>query len=59
MNQKEALQQLLQWKRGERRNGPLGVMAQVAAGMTEAEIEAVAAYFAALRPAEATARAGR
>jgi cytochrome c553 len=42
--------QLQLWKRGERRNGPLGVMAQVAAGMTEAEIEAVALYYASLRP---------
>lgn len=51
--------QLLLWKRGERRNGPLGVMAQVAAGMTEAEIAAVAAYFGALPAAAATARAAR
>nr|WP_281419429.1 c-type cytochrome [Falsiroseomonas tokyonensis] len=43
--------QLHLWKRGERRNGPLGVMAQVAAGMTDEEIEAVAAYYAALAPA--------
>jgi cytochrome c553 len=42
--------QLRRWKAGERRNGPLDVMAQVAAGMTEAEMDAVAAYFAALRP---------
>ncbi|HEV7267776.1 MAG TPA: cytochrome c4 [Falsiroseomonas sp.] len=42
--------QLLLWKRGERRNGPLGVMAAVAAGMTEAEIQAVALYYASLRP---------
>ncbi|WP_372616826.1 c-type cytochrome [Falsiroseomonas sp.] len=42
--------QLRLWKQGERRNGPLGVMAAVAAGMTEAEIDAVALYYASLRP---------
>lgn len=42
--------QLRLWKRDERRNGPLGVMAQIAAGLTDAEIEAVAAYYATLPP---------
>lgn len=51
--------QLRLWKQGERRNGPLGVMAQVAAGLTEAEIDAVAAYYATLRPDGGAARAAR
>lgn len=42
--------QLQLWKRGERRNDPLGVMAQIARGMSDEEIDAVAAYFSALDP---------
>jgi cytochrome c553 len=51
--------QLRLWKAGERRNGPLGVMAQVASGMTEEEMDAVAAFFATLRPEPGAAQAGR
>jgi cytochrome c553 len=51
--------QLREWKTGERRNGPLGVMAQVAAGMTEEEIEAIALYYATLRPGRGPAQAAR
>lgn len=51
--------QLRLWKSGERRNGALGVMAEVASGMTESEMDAVAAYFATLRPPGQQARAGR
>jgi cytochrome c553 len=50
--------QLRLWKRGERRNDPLGVMAQVARGMTDEEIDAVAAYFAALDPKAAQEAGG-
>lgn len=42
--------QLRLWKQGERRNDPLGVMARIARGMTEEEIDAAAAYFASLDP---------
>jgi cytochrome c553 len=42
--------QLRLWKAGERRNSPLGVMARIAAGMTEEEIEAVSLYYASVRP---------
>jgi cytochrome c553 len=51
--------QLRLWKAGERRNGPLGVMTQVASGMTEEEMDAVAAFFATLRPELGAAQAGR
>jgi cytochrome c553 len=51
--------QLRRWKAGERLNGPLGVMTQIASGMTEAEMDAVAAFFATLRPETGTAQAGR
>lgn len=50
--------QLRLWKRGERRNDPLGVMAQIARGMTDEEIDAAAAYFAALDPKAAQEAGG-
>ncbi len=51
--------QLRLWKQGVRRNDPFGVMAQVAAGMTEQDIVAVATYYASLRPAAGSMQAGR
>lgn len=39
--------QLLAWRSGERTNDPLGLMASVARRLTAAEIEALAAYYAA------------
>ena len=38
--------QLMLWKRGQRRNDPLGVMAQVARQLSPEEIRALALYFA-------------
>lgn len=42
--------QLRLWRAGERRNSPLGVMAGIARGMTDEEIEAVSLYYAGIRP---------
>jgi cytochrome c553 len=42
--------QLLLWKAGERRNDPLGVMAEIAERLEEEEIGALALYFARVRP---------
>ncbi|NKC29472.1 c-type cytochrome [Falsiroseomonas selenitidurans] len=42
--------QLRLWKQGARGGDPLDVMARIAAGMTEREIDAVAAYYSGLRP---------
>lgn len=38
------LDQLRRWKRGERRNDPLGVMADAVAGLTDAEMRTIAAW---------------
>jgi len=38
------LDQLRRWKRGERRNDPLGVMARAVAGLSEAEMRTIAAW---------------
>lgn len=38
------LDQLRRWKRAERRNDPRGVMAEAVAGLTDAEMEAIAAW---------------
>lgn len=38
------LDQLRRWKRGERRNDPLGVMNEAVAGLTDAEMHAIAAW---------------
>jgi cytochrome c553 len=46
-------QQLLRWKAGLRRNDPLEVMAEIAEGLDEEEIRALALYFARIRPAPA------
>lgn len=42
--------QLQAWKKGDRRNGPLSLMAGVANKLDDGEIKAVAAYFASLDP---------
>ena len=42
--------QLKSWKKGERRNDPLSLMAGVANKLDEQQIKAVAAYFASLDP---------
>jgi cytochrome c553 len=42
--------QLLQWKAGERRNDPLGAMAEIAERLDDEEIRALALYFARVRP---------
>jgi cytochrome c553 len=42
--------QLRLWKRGERRNDPLDVMAEIARRLSEQEIDALALYFARVRP---------
>jgi cytochrome c553 len=42
--------QLLLWKAGVRRNDPLEVMAEIAERLDEAEIRALALYFARIRP---------
>ena len=42
--------QLVQWKRGTRRNDPLGSMAVIAGRLTDGEIRAVAAWYAAQPP---------
>lgn len=42
--------QLRLWKRGERRNDPLEVMAQIAERLSDEEIDALALYFARVRP---------
>lgn len=46
--------QLRLWKEGVRRNDPMGVMAAIATKMTAEDIDAVARYFARLRPASAS-----
>ena len=38
------LDQLQRWKRGERRNDPLGVMSDAVAGLTDAEMRTIAAW---------------
>ncbi len=38
------LDQLRRWKRGERRNDPLGVMAKAVAGLSETEMRTIAAW---------------
>jgi cytochrome c553 len=42
--------QLRAWQRGARRNDPLDVMAEIAKRLSEREIEALALYFARVRP---------
>lgn len=42
--------QLVAWREGERANGPLGVMEQIAKSLTEEEIRAVALYYAQTPP---------
>lgn len=42
--------QLVAWREGERQNGPLGVMEQIAKSLTEDEIRAVALYYAQTPP---------
>jgi cytochrome c553 len=42
--------QLHAWRRGERRNDPLNVMAEIAKTLTDDEITALALYFARVRP---------
>lgn len=42
--------QLQLWQRGERKNDPLNVMADIARRMSPRDIQAVAAYFASMRP---------
>lgn len=42
--------QLLLWKRGERTNDPLEVMAEIARRLSDDEIRALALYFARVRP---------
>jgi cytochrome c553 len=44
--------QLQLWQQDVRQNSPLGVMAVIAKNMTSRDIEAVAAYFETVRPAE-------
>lgn len=46
--------QLLLWKRGERTNDPLEVMAEIARRLSDDEIRALAFYFARVRPPLAT-----
>ncbi|HLS86748.1 MAG TPA: c-type cytochrome [Burkholderiales bacterium] len=43
-------QELLAWRRGERRSDPSGAMGVIARHLTEADIEAVAAHYAGLPP---------
>lgn len=38
------LDQLRRWKRGERRNDPLGVMSEAVAGLTDAEMRTIAVW---------------
>jgi cytochrome c553 len=38
------------WKEGRRRNSPLGVMEHIARQLSDEEVRALAAYFAALPP---------
>lgn len=38
------LDQLRRWKRGERRNDPMGVMSKAVAGLTDAEMRTIAAW---------------
>lgn len=45
--------QLFAWKRGLRSNDPLDVMAEIAKALDDREIEALALYFARVRPASA------
>jgi cytochrome c553 len=49
--------QLYDWKNGSRKNGPLGLMQAVARKLSPAEIQAVAAYYAALSAKPPTAGA--
>jgi cytochrome c553 len=42
--------QLIAWREGERQNGPLGVMEQIAKSLSEEEIRAVALYYAQTPP---------
>lgn len=44
--------QLQLWKKGERRNDPLNVMAAIAQKMNDEDIRAVSAYYARIRPYE-------
>lgn len=46
--------QLKAWRDGRRANDPLGLMRTVAAQLSDAEIQALAAYYAALPPGRAT-----
>ena len=46
--------QLRLWKRGERRNDPLDVMAEIARRLSEQEIDALGLYFARVRPPSET-----
>ena len=46
--------QLRLWKRGERRNDPLEVMAEIARRLSEQEIDALGLYFARVRPPSET-----
>jgi cytochrome c553 len=47
------------WKRNTRPPGPLGLMAAIASRMTDADVAAVAAYYATLSPTPPVVRAGR
>lgn len=49
--------QLQLWKQGQRKNDPLGVMADIASRMTPEDMRNVAAYFAAMSPPGVTASA--
>jgi cytochrome c553 len=42
--------QLTAWKQGTRKNDPLGLMRQIAAKLSDAQVAAVTAYYAALPP---------
>ena len=51
--------QLNDWKDGSRKNGPLGLMQNVAGKLSPAEMQAVAAYYAALSANPPTAGAAK
>lgn len=46
--------QLRLWKRGERRNDPLEVMAEIGRALSQQQIDALAAYFSRVRPPSET-----
>lgn len=51
-------EQLLRWRAGIRRNGPVGVMAHIARHLPPEDLRAVSRYYASLPPARADAAPG-